>query len=49
VDDPAAGLALIEEALRLYEQAPPSADYAEAWFDYAVFLIYAQGQRPPVA
>ena len=35
IDAPVAGLALIEEALRLFEQAPPSADHAKAWLDYA--------------
>ena len=43
IEAPAAALLLIEAALRLFEQAPPSADYAEALFDYArVFLPYAQ-------
>jgi tetratricopeptide (TPR) repeat protein len=43
IEAPAAALPLIEAALRLFEQAPPSADYAEALFDYArVFLPYAQ-------
>jgi DNA-binding NarL/FixJ family response regulator/tetratricopeptide (TPR) repeat protein len=44
VDVPAAGLTLIEEALRLYEQAGPSAGHAEALLDYAVFLLYAYGR-----
>ena len=35
IDAPAAGLPLIEEALRLFEQAPPSAEHAQAWLDYA--------------
>ena len=34
----AAALPLIEAALRLFQQAPPSAEYAEALFDYALFL-----------
>jgi DNA-binding CsgD family transcriptional regulator len=39
---PATGLPPIEAALRLFEQDPPSADYAEALFDYArVFLPLA--------
>ena len=38
-DAPAAGLVLIEEALPLYEQAPPSADHAMARFDYADILL----------
>ena len=46
IDAPAAGLPLIEEALRLFEQAPPSADHAEAWLDYAdIFLLSAEGRR----
>jgi DNA-binding CsgD family transcriptional regulator/tetratricopeptide (TPR) repeat protein len=41
---PAAGLPLIKEALRLFEQAPPSADQAEAWLCYAtIFLFEADG------
>jgi hypothetical protein len=43
---PAAGLPLINEALRLFEQAPPSADQAEAWLRYAaVFLFHAEGRQ----
>jgi DNA-binding CsgD family transcriptional regulator len=43
---PAAELPLIEEALRLFEQAPPSAEHAQAWLDYAiVFLRSAHGRR----
>jgi DNA-binding CsgD family transcriptional regulator/tetratricopeptide (TPR) repeat protein len=42
---PADGLPLITEALRLFEQAPPSADQAEAWLHYAtIFLFMAEGQ-----
>jgi DNA-binding CsgD family transcriptional regulator len=42
---PAAELPLIEEALRLFEQAPPSAEQAQAWLDYAhIFLRSAQGR-----
>jgi len=45
LDAPAEGLPLIEEALRLFEQAPPSADQAEAWFDYAfIFLYHGEGR-----
>jgi DNA-binding CsgD family transcriptional regulator len=33
---PAAGRPLLEEALRLFEQAPPSAEHAAARFDYAM-------------
>ena len=40
------GLPLMEEALRLYEQAPPSSDHAEALLDYAnTFLLYLE-ERP---
>jgi DNA-binding CsgD family transcriptional regulator len=43
---PATGLPLMEEALRLYEQAPPSSDHAEALLDYAnAFLLYFE-ERP---
>jgi tetratricopeptide (TPR) repeat protein len=43
LEAPAAGLPLIEEALRLFEQAPPSADHANALFDYGnIFLRYGE-------
>ena len=43
---PASGLPVMEEALRLFERAPPSFDYANALLDYAtIFLLYAQ-DRP---
>ena len=46
---PAAGLPLIQEALRLFGQAPPSADHAEAWLRYAdMFVLHAEGRREPV-
>jgi DNA-binding CsgD family transcriptional regulator len=46
IDAPAAGLPLIQEALRLFGQAPPSADHAEAWLRYAtVFLFHAEGRQ----
>jgi hypothetical protein len=46
IEAPAAGLPLIKEALRLFEQAPPSAEHAEAWYRYAiVFLFHAEGRR----
>src|SRR5215471_6249074 len=46
VGEPAAGLPLIEEALRLFAQTPPSAEHAEAWYRYAiVFLFHAEGRR----
>jgi DNA-binding CsgD family transcriptional regulator len=38
-------LPLIEEALRLYEQAPPSADHAEAWLEYSDTFLRAAGVR----
>jgi ATP/maltotriose-dependent transcriptional regulator MalT len=38
---PVSGLPLIEEALRLYEQCPPSADQTRAWLDYAEMFLYA--------
>ena len=44
-DAPAAGLPLMEEALRLFEQAPPSFDHADALLDYAsIFLLFAEGR-----
>ena len=46
IEAPAAGLPLIKEALRLFEQAPPSADHAEAWLDYgSVFMFHAEGRQ----
>ena len=43
---PTAGLPLMEEALRLYEQAPPSSDHASALFDYGnLFLLEVAGRR----
>jgi DNA-binding CsgD family transcriptional regulator/tetratricopeptide (TPR) repeat protein len=45
IDAPDAGLALIEEALRLFEQAPPSADHAKAWLDYADICPRSSGGR----
>jgi DNA-binding CsgD family transcriptional regulator len=45
---PAAGLPLIKEALRLFDQTPPSADHAEAWLRYAtMFVFHAEGRREP--
>ena len=40
-----AALALIEGALRLYKQAPPSADHAMAWLDYASMLLWSAQAR----
>src|SRR5215468_5045632 len=46
IEAPAAGLPLIKEALRLFEQAGPSAEHAEAWLRYAtIFLFHAEGRR----
>jgi len=39
------GLPLMEEALRLFAQAPPSSDHADALFGYAsIFLVNIQGR-----
>jgi DNA-binding CsgD family transcriptional regulator/tetratricopeptide (TPR) repeat protein len=49
---PAAGLPLIQEALRLLEGTPPSAEQAWAWFRYArIFLEHGEsrGQEDVVA
>ena len=44
-DAPATGLPLMEEALRLFEQAPPSSEHADALLDYAsIFLLFAEGR-----
>jgi hypothetical protein len=45
VDSPAAGLPLMEEALRLLEGAPPSAEHAWAWFRYANLMRH-MGRSP---
>jgi DNA-binding CsgD family transcriptional regulator len=45
-DDTAAAGQLMVEALRLFEQAPPSFDHADALLDYAtIFLLYVE-RRP---
>jgi DNA-binding CsgD family transcriptional regulator len=45
LEDAAAGLPLIEQALRLFDQAPPSAEQAEAWLTYGfIFLLYGQAR-----
>ncbi len=45
IEAPATGLPLIEEALRLFGQAPPSADHAEALLDYGQrFMVHAEGR-----
>ena len=41
---PGPSVELITEALRLFEQAPPSAEHAEALFYYGHFLFVGQGQ-----
>ena len=42
---PAEALPLMQEALRLFERCPPSADKAEAWWRYAAaFLFHADGR-----
>jgi DNA-binding CsgD family transcriptional regulator len=45
IEAPAAGLPLIEQALRLFAQAPPSGDHAEALLDYGQrFMVHAEGR-----
>ena len=45
-DDTAAASQLMVEALRLFEQAPPSFDHADALLDYAtIFLLFVE-RRP---
>jgi DNA-binding CsgD family transcriptional regulator len=44
-EDPATGLPLIKEALRLFEQSAPSAEHARAAFDYATWFLFYEGQR----
>ena len=45
IESPAAGLPLIKQALQLFGQAPPSAEHAKAWYDYAIsFLKVAEGR-----
>ncbi len=42
-DAPAAALPLMEEALRLFEQGPPSSDHTNALLDYTtIFLLYGE-------
>jgi DNA-binding CsgD family transcriptional regulator/tetratricopeptide (TPR) repeat protein len=36
---------LFEQSLALFEQVSPSVDHAKAWYSYARFLIFAEGQR----
>jgi ATP/maltotriose-dependent transcriptional regulator MalT len=42
---PADARPLFEQALRLFEQTPPSVDHAKAWHHYAEFLFIVEGQR----
>ena len=42
---PHEGSPLMEDALRLYEQAPPSAQHAQAWLDHADILRRSAGGR----
>jgi hypothetical protein len=44
IDAPEAGSPLIEQALRLFEQAPPSPEQAWAWLDYADIFQRAAGR-----
>jgi hypothetical protein len=46
IEAPDAGLPLMEEALRLFGQAGPSAEHARAWLDYTV-ISFAQGRLQP--
>jgi DNA-binding CsgD family transcriptional regulator/tetratricopeptide (TPR) repeat protein len=47
IDAPAAALPLMEDALRLFEQAPPSFDQADALGDYAtIFIFLPFGEEP---
>ena len=39
------GFPLMEEALRLFEQTPPSAEYARAWLDYADMFLRNVGRQ----
>jgi DNA-binding CsgD family transcriptional regulator/tetratricopeptide (TPR) repeat protein len=45
IDSPAAGLPLIKEALRRYDGSPPSAEHADAWFQYTFFFLIEGGGR----
>jgi DNA-binding CsgD family transcriptional regulator len=47
LDSPAAGRPLMNEALRLFDGTPPSAEHAKAWYWYATyFLMHYEGARP---
>jgi DNA-binding CsgD family transcriptional regulator/tetratricopeptide (TPR) repeat protein len=41
INTPAAGRPLLEQALRLFEQAPPSTEHAAARFDYALSMLHS--------
>jgi len=43
---PAARLEMMGEALRLFEQAPPSADHAQALLDHAITFLALVNRRP---
>jgi DNA-binding CsgD family transcriptional regulator len=45
LDAPAAGLPLMQEALRLFELTPPSYDHAHALLDYAAFFVQYVEER----
>ena len=44
-EEAGSGLPLITEALALFDQAPPSAEHAEALFYYGHYLFTGQGRR----
>ena len=45
LSDRAAGLPLIQEALRLYDRAPSSSEHAEAWLEYANYFVPEASRR----
>jgi DNA-binding CsgD family transcriptional regulator len=45
LDAPAAGLPLMQQALRLFELSPPSYDHAHALLDYAAFFVQYVEER----
>ena len=45
LDTPAAGLPLMQQALRLFERTPPSYDHAHALLDYAAFFVQYVEER----
>jgi hypothetical protein len=47
LDTPVVGRPLMNEALRLFEGTPLSAEHAKAWFFYAIeYLMHAEGEGP---